>query len=91
MRILKIYPLTTFLSTTPQCYSRPMTHDIPSSYLSYNWKFISFDHFPLMPPPPILPLPVSGDCKSELFFYEFGFSFVLNSTYKWDNVIFVVL
>ena len=33
---------------------------IPSTYLSYNWKFVHFDHFP-----PILLPPVSGKGEGE--------------------------
>ena len=36
-------------------------------YLSYNWKFILFDHCHPSPPPPS---PTSGNHKFNLFFYE---------------------
>ena len=49
---------------------------IPSTYLSYNWKFVHFDHFP-----PILLPPVSGKGEGNLFTasVQFGHSVVSNS------------
>ena len=43
-----------------------IVHPIPSTYLSYNWKFVPFDHLHPIPPPPN-----SGNHKPDLFLYEF--------------------
>ena len=47
-------------ATREACY-------IPSTYLSYNWEFVSFDHLSPVPPLPNLP----DNHKSDLFSYEF--------------------
>ena len=47
-----------------------VVHYISSTYLPYNWKFVvPFECF--HPIPPSLPLPDSGNHKSDLFFCEF--------------------
>lgn len=43
---------------------------MPSPYSSHNWKLVLFDHFP----PPLRPPPTSDNHKSQLFFYQLGFS-----------------
>ena len=42
-----------------------------STYLSYYWKFVAFDHIHLIPFP--LPPPASGNHIFDLLFYEFVF------------------
>ena len=42
-------------------------HYISRTYLSYNWKFVAFDHLHPNPPPPT---PCSDNHKSHLFFCE---------------------
>ena len=61
-------------------YNHHAVHYIPSTYLS-NWKFVPFDHFCPMPPPPI-PCLWSDNHKSNLFFYELFF-LKKDSTYKY--------
>lgn len=57
----------------------------PQTYSSYNyWEFVPFARL-LLPISPALPAP-GNHCL--LCFYEFGFS---DSTYKWDQTIFVLL
>ena len=34
-------------------YSYHVVHEISSTYLSYNWKFVPFGHLFPSPPPPI--------------------------------------
>ena len=41
---------------------------ISSTFLSYNWKFVPFDHLS-----PIPPTPTSGNHKSDLFLSLFVF------------------
>ena len=43
-----------------------MVHYIPSTYLSYNWKFLPFDHLHPIPPT----LATSGNHKSDLHFFK---------------------
>ena len=55
-------------------YSYHVVHYIPSTYLSYNWKLVCFDHLPPIPPPPMaLPLLVTTNLISlstSLFVFE---------------------
>ena len=45
-------------------YTNHVVHYIPSTYLSYNWKFVPFD---LLHPIPLNPPPTSGNHKSDFF------------------------
>ena len=51
-------------------YTYHVVHRAPSTYFSFNWKFVPFACLP-----PVLPLrtPASGNHKSNLFCYEFVF------------------
>ena len=52
MRTLRIYSLNNFYVTYMSInYIYPVVHYIPCTYLSYNWKFVPFDHLHLIPPP----------------------------------------
>ena len=78
-------------------YIYHVTCYIPSSYLSYNWNFLPFDHFHS-----ILPLSfISGNHKSDtgfvlciynsvsvLFMFVHLFYF-LDSIYKWNHMYFL--
>ena len=56
MRTLRIY----FLNNFPIYHTAVLTIVtmlyiyIPSTYFSYNWKFVPFDHIPPIPPSPAL-------------------------------------
>ena len=54
-----------------QEYWSGLPHYIPSTYLSFNWKYILFNHLQLIPPPPQLatcwPPSISGNHKSDVF------------------------
>ena len=73
-------------------------HYIPRTYLSYNWKFVPFDHLPPSPPRPspcpLHPLPLITTRIWSLFLRVWLAFFVvifLDSTYKWDLTVFVSL
>lgn len=59
-----------------------------STYLSYNWKFIPFEHLPSIPPPSNPCLWYSGNHTADLFFCESGFLFSFSpfgSTCRWNQ------
>lgn len=66
MRTFKIYSPTFTYSIVN--YSHHAFCYIIRTYLSYNWKFVPFDHLHPMPPTPHSP--ASGNHKSHLCFYE---------------------
>ena len=68
MRSLRIYSQLSHITCSSVNYTYHVIHCIPSTYLSYNWKFVPFDHLHPIPPPP---RPASGNHRSDLFFYEF--------------------
>ena len=51
-------------------YIYPVVHYIPSTYFSYNWKFVPFD---CLHPIPFPQPPASGNHKCDLFFSELIF------------------
>ena len=55
----------------------------PRIYSFHNWKFVLLKslNFPLPSAP--------GNHCSTLCYYEFDFLFFLDSTYKWDHIVFV--
>ena len=58
------------------------------THLSYNWKFVAFDHlYPILSPP----APYLCNHKSSLFFSEFLGCCCLDSIYKWDQTVFTFL
>ena len=45
MRTLRIYFLNNlYITYSSVNYINPTVHEIPSSYVSHNWKFVPFDH-----------------------------------------------
>lgn len=45
-----------FITYSNVSYRNYVVHYIPSNYSSCNWKFVSFDHFPSISLPCILPV-----------------------------------
>ena len=79
MRTLKIYFPNNFqIYKSTVNYSHHGVYYIPRTYLSYNLKFVSFDHFH-----PFLSL-----ATANLFSMSFG---VLDSSYKLDHTVFIFL
>ena len=64
MRTLRIYLLTDFHILYSRGSNSYIVHYIPSAYLLHNWKFALWDYFHPFPT-------ISGNHKSDLFFYEF--------------------
>ena len=63
VRTLRMYSLNNFNIYSSVNYH--FVHYIPSTYLSYNWKFVHFDH--LHPILPAATCPANGKHKSDLF------------------------
>ena len=71
MRPLRIYSLNnSYVTYNNVIYLPHVVRYIPSTYLPYNWEFVPFDTFIQLPR---TRSPTSGNHKSDLFFYEFGF------------------
>ena len=79
MRNLRIYYLNNFhIQHTSVNYVSHVVHFIPSTYLSYNWKFVPFDSLHPITPPPTLPLVIA-------FLISFSMSLLLK--YNWPTIL----
>ena len=71
--LLRFTPLTTFILYSTFNYGPHILHYI-TQYLSFNWKFVPFDHLhpiPLPPPPQLPPLVIPNlICFSISLFNE---------------------
>ena len=78
-------PSTVLLTTVMMLYITPPD-------LFYNWKFVPFDHlhsFHSTPSPlPLVTTNVFSVSMSSFFHLFFVCLFVLDSTYKWDHMVF---
>ena len=66
MRTLRIYSLNNFHMQHRAVFINHVAHYIPSTYLSYNWKFVPFDHLQNS----LSPTRIYGKHKFYLFFYN---------------------
>ena len=85
-------------------YIDHVVHYVPSTYLSYDWKFVPFDHLHSVPPPPTPQLLettnlISSSMSFFFFFNKFELLFDLHNTpflkklfiYLWLRWVFVAL
>ena len=80
MRTLRIHFLNNFHREHTAVLNHIYTLYSPSTYLSYSWKSVLFDHLHQILPPN----PTSGNHKSVLFFYE-----PLSLKHKWPIILLV--
>ena len=66
--IAKDLSIYSFIFSNSVNYVNHVVYYISSTHLSYNWKFVHFDHLHLIP---YLPPSSSGNHKADLFPYEF--------------------